>query len=226
METWPNPRSFAPRGWTPWEPGVLAVALVLLVASGVFSWWGTTRETSRFSYISFRGLDIGPFMAEEWEIFYFPGSIYRPYRIFSWWDFAAIHPEYAGYGLLAAAWMSLWLAALTLATVAFLARGVPRSRMKGLPTSFQALAALALIASILLVILVLPATVGFPTVSGAEGVFAWGPRLGLFLALSAAALLSITSTVGIVVDRALRGRCWKCHRAASGRMCAYCEARL
>lgn len=184
------------------------------------------QDSSRFSYISRRGLDLAPFTAETWEFFFFPETLYRTGEAFSWWDFASRHPEFAGYGIVAVVWMSLWLATLLLASFAFLARAVPRSRMRGLPTRLQGSAATALLTAVAVVIFALPSAIGVAGFTGAEGKLAWGPRLGFFLAVAASGLMGLASVLGLRVDRNLRGVCWRCFHAATGNRCEYCGVRL
>lgn len=80
------------------------------------------------------------------------------------------------------------------------------------------------VAVVLVTFVAFPGVPGTASFLGSEGRLAWGPRVGWFLVLFAAALLAASLALGWRLDRLFRGRCWKCLREVAGDRCDYCEA--
>lgn len=206
------------------EPIFLALAVLLLVVSGILPWWGFALDTSEIPYNSSEGTDFGPWVAEEWRFQIFPGASKRDSLSLAWWDFVVVRPEYADYGTFAGAVEPLWIAAILAGGGALAFRAKPRSRMKGWPTVLQGTAAASIVIVLAANALVLPGIAGYPSFLGGMGAATWGPKVGWFVGLASVGLLSLSAALGWRTDRALKGLCWKCYREVSGPMCSYCRA--
>ncbi len=206
------------------EPVLLALAVLLLVVSGILPWWGFTLDTSVIPYNSSEGTDFGPWVAEEWGFQILPGSARRESLWLAWWDFVVVRPQYSEYGTFAGAVEPLWIGAVLAGGGALAVRAKPRSRMKGWPTVLQGTAAASIVIVLAATALVLPGVAGYPSFLGGAGAVTWGPKVGWFVGLASVGLLSLSTALGWRTDRALKGLCWKCYREVSGPMCSYCRA--
>lgn len=212
-----------PTGWDSREAGALAVAIILFAIAAALSWWGTTRDTSIVPNISSQGTEFGPWAVEEWELFVFPGAVFRRSVSSASWDFAAEHPEYGSYGIAALATSGLWAVSLVAGVVALVKRFKPQSRSHGWPTYLEVTAALAAGVAIVVAAVEFPSGAGL-SFAGSAGTLSWGPRIGWILAAGATAFFSVSAVLGFIVDRSLNGLCWKCYRAVTGPRCDYCQA--
>lgn len=211
-------------GWTAWEPGVLGLAVLLLILSSIFPWWGIAQDTSVAAFENSRGTDFGPWMAEEWQFSLLPGSVRREATLFAWWDYVEANPEHAGYGFVAVSLLSLWGLALAASLGALSTRLRPQSRLGGWPTVLLGLSTGAMVAAAVVAVLGFPPAVEASSFLGVSGRLSWGPKVGWFVAIASTVLLGVATVLGRRVDRRLAGRCWKCHRESPGRRCGYCGA--
>lgn len=218
----PRPERPPRVGWDSREPGILALALLVLLIAGLLPWWGFTVDTSRIPYRTSEGTDFGPWFDEEWQFQLLPGTVRRTGVSWVWWDFVAVRPQYATYATSALLVSSLWtLAVLTMVT-SLVFRVKPRSRLRGWPTVFEAIAAAAVGSAVVVAALGFPLGTDFSFVGEASDT-TWGPKLGWYLALVVAALASTSTSLGRTADRTLRGKCWKCYRPVTEPVCAYCS---
>ena len=210
-------------GWDPWEPGALAIALILVLIAGALPWWGFAMDTSQIPYVGSAGTDFGVWGAEEWQLAILPGAVFREAKALAWWEFVRVHPEFADYGTVALVTSTLWTSSLLAGGVALRLRFKPQSRLRGWPTILEGIAAGSAAVGIAVVAVGFPMAAGLSFV-GTAGRLTWGPRLGWFAAVAAFGLSSLSSVLGWRSDRSVRGLCWKCYRKASGPVCEYCGA--
>ncbi len=209
-------------GWDPWEPGALAIGLILVLIAGALPWWGFAMDTSQIPYVGSAGTDFGVWGAEEWQVAILPGAVFREATLV-WWEFVRVHPEFADYGTVALVTSTLWTSSLLAGGIALRFRFKPRSRLRGWPTVLEGIAAGVLALGIAI------AAAGFPmaadlSFAGTAGRLTWGPKLGWFATVAAFGLFSLSSVLGWRSDRSLRGLCWKCYQKVSSTVCEYCEA--
>jgi hypothetical protein len=216
-------RSRRQMGWDPREPGFLALGLFLVFAAGFFPLWGVVEDISEIPYHSSAGTDLGLWMAGTWQLQILPGTAYRRSSSFFFWEFAEDHPEFGGYSAAAPGASALWALALVAGGRAFFVRFRPRSRGRGIPTIFEAVAATSGGVALAVVAIGFPAGSDYSFV-GAEGRFAWGPGVGWYIVLVGVVLMSLSTALGWLADRSLKGRCWKCYRETNTPVCGYCGA--
>ncbi len=96
--------------------------------------------------------------------------------------------------------------------------------MGGWPTVAQAMAAILAGGAIAVAVFGFPYAGDLGAFVGAsdDPVLAWGPRVGWYAVLFAAAALIISTFIGLHVDRRLKGLCWSCQRRVSGAQCDFC----
>lgn len=212
------------KSWDPWEPGLVALALFLLLVASFVPWWGFQEDRSRPPFTSFEGVDVGPWMAEEWVYRVSAAGAYRRGEALFWWELAGDEPEYAGYVSFAPILLGLWGASLGLGLIALAARFRPGGRMGGLPSVAEGAAAAFSGAVVVAAFLGFPEAMGFSSFQGSAMALAWGPKIGWFLAAGASGLFSVATWLGWRTDRSLRGLCWKCFQEVRGDVCPHCGA--
>ncbi|MFQ6013163.1 MAG: hypothetical protein ACE5LS_05920 [Thermoplasmata archaeon] len=205
-----------------YEPGLMAVGLLLVGAGTLLGWWGLETDTSNIPYRASQGVEFGPWLATEWTFIILPGAILRRAVTMPWWEFVGAHPEFAGYSTIAILLSSLYLAAAGLTLYALVRRRAPGPRRNGWPTLAQAVALIAVIAAFVIATLGLPAVAEASSFLGSSGRVQWGPRAGWFVALVAPLFLGASTVYGWRTDRRLKGLCWKCHRPVPADPCEYC----
>ncbi len=96
--------------------------------------------------------------------------------------------------------------------------------MGGWPTVAQATAGILAAAAAAVAVLGFPAAGGLGAFAGASAdpVLTWGPRLGWYCVVSATVALIISTSIGLHVDRRLKGLCWSCQQTLSDAQCDFC----
>lgn len=219
-------------GWTPVEPMLLGLALVLLFLSIPFPWWGieTHMAQTRPGVFIEETVHFSPWISTYWysivaatsrgSAFWIEGT---PIPV---WDFSRAYPDYAAYTPASGIVTALWSVAVGLILVALWFRAAPRRRLHSVPTIFEGVAAGCLIAAVLYVTTGFSTLGQFPSFSGvsSDGLVFWGPGVGWYLGIAASALGAGAAVVGLITDLRLRGLCWSCHRPVSGRTCGFCAS--
>ncbi len=209
-------------GWDPLEPGLVLVALILVVLASLTPWWGVVLDTTRPGYASSSGVDFGLWSAEDWDFAALPGTVFRRSTVLPWWDFVVEYPEFAAYDDTAILLLALWGGTLALSLYALLSRRVIGPRGRGLPTVAQAAALIAVAAMVILTAVLFPAVADTGSFFGVDGRLSWGPKVGWFVCLAALPFLFFSTAIAWGTDRRLRGHCWFCFREVSGEVCEYC----
>jgi len=217
-------------GWNPLEPACLGFTMILLVASIVAPWWGTSKSTFDFRYSITRveTVQFSPWLTTHWYSSVAPSFFVLQADPILWWEFPRFFPAYARYVSVSGVLCGLWSAAFVISAIAMWARGAPRRRFAGLPTAGEAVVAGLVGAAILTSSFLFPSTAGYSSFSGVstDGSFQWGPGLGWYFAFAAVTLAAYAAVVGFLVDRKLVGICWFCYRPATGPRCTYCGSIL
>lgn len=215
-------RPEATQGWTIYEPGFMAIGL-LLVGVGIFlGWWGIETDVSNIPYRTSQGVEFGPVYAGEWQYTILPGAVRNEVISMPWWEFVAAHPEFAGYATIGFVLSFLYFGALGLTGYALFRRWARGPRHNGWPTVAQAIAFAAVAAAIVIATLTLPGVADVSSFFGSFERTQWGPRFGWLLALAAPVFLGASTLYGWRTDRNLRGLCWKCYRPPNTDPCEHC----
>ncbi len=201
----------------------MVIAVILIgIASGL-PWWSFEVDATVVQYLPItQGVELGPFIATEWEYRVFPGTVLRRATAWPFWDFAESHPGYGHYTNVALFMSTLLVSSLGLSIFALISRRRPRTRMKGWPTVAEALALVLLLAVMAITAAGLPIAAGFDSFLGSMGRLKWGPSFGWYVAAVAASFIVLSTLIGWRIDRGLRGFCWDCRREVSGDVCGRC----
>lgn len=217
-------------GWDPREPAFLGLAMILLFASIVAPWWGSSKVTfdARYTITRAETIQFTPWLTTHWYSSV-SGNARSSFFVLQanpilWWDLPREFPTYAHYLPISAALCGLWSAAFLIGVISVWTRGTPRRRFGGWPTIGEATIAGLVGVAIFVSSVEFPAIGGYASFSGvsANGTFQWGPGLGWYFAFGALVLAAFAAVFGFLVDRKLVGICWFCFRPAPEARCTYC----